>query len=301
MIDGFHLFFAEKGELEEKLRSQGKIEQKGTINITTGFIENYPVKGIWKGIKFTITENGAYVEGSLHKFYNELMTGISQNYDDFSLSQISDAILGLKLIFGESLEKAQIKMLEIGFNLPIDISPEYFLRHNLLMYRFTEPNKNDSHDGKGFTKGFRRTDYRWKLYDKGSQYNLSRNILRIEMKFTGRRVLERHNIDTVADLTNTNKLLELFQFMLDEFQQLMIIDNFGIHLSKEQHVYLTKITNPHFWQDLRRLKREKAISDKILEKRKALAVKFLEDHHLIESHITLTSMLNKKYDLLTTI
>jgi hypothetical protein len=298
MIDGFRIKIKEKGDIEKRLCANGRIEMRGSYNPLTGEKLPYPIRGRWNGIKFFIDSDVVYLEGSLHKFYNELITGVSQNYDDFTLSNIADAIDGLKLLFGKSIEKGELTMLEMGFNCVISKSPTDFLKHDVISYRFLPPNLNKPFVN-GYEKAFFRTDYRWKLYDKGAQNNLNTYLLRIEMKFTGRRVLDRANICRLLDLLEIPKLNFLFSFMSEEFKHLMIVDNFGEHLHGVELDYFVQITNTHYWADMKRQRVGKALTYKILDKRKADALLFLEKQNLRTFQYELMNMMAEKYDLLT--
>lgn len=295
MLDGFRFVIKNKCAFEHKVITDKLMDYKLMYSETTGAIDIYPKRAVWKGLKSSIRRDEVYIEGSLHKFFNELITGTAQNFDDFGLSRISTAIDGMKLVFGDSIKDADITMLEMGFNLRVNENVQDMLKYKFLLYRFISHNLKDLHKGKGYEKGFRRgEEYRWKLYDKGGQYDLPYNVVRIELKITNKRVLTRFGIYKPEDLLNANNLNLLFSFFMNEFNQFMIIDDFGEHLNFNDKQYLNKITNERHWLNFQKLQ----VTDRIINKRKEQATKFLKDRNLNLTHTSLIRMLKDKFQTL---
>lgn len=159
--------------------------------------------------KIIVYDSGSvYFEGSLHKMYNSLVGVYAPNYDirqpyngfngnTFTYENLCLVILHLESLFSVDREYFTFRKIEIGLNLLISVCPRKIIT-NLL-----------NSGGKKFEMRYKENfaqveydDFYLKIYNKGFQFGMDENILRIEIKT--KRMREFSGIRTLADLTTKN-------------------------------------------------------------------------------------------------
>jgi hypothetical protein len=159
------------------------------------------------------------------------------------------------------------------------------------MYNFIGPNKNLRFSGRGDYKEFQLTDYSIKIYNKSKQYKQETNILRVELKITRKRLLEKLGINQLEDLLNCGAYIELFKEFTDKFEQLLIVDRFDIDLVPENdYNRLIKYTNPNFWIGIK----EKESPKKICRLKKDFNF-LLDKHSLLKTKKEILEKINSKF------
>lgn len=251
MIDNIKLFVTNKDEFEQKVCKSQKIDFKGEYDIETGEAKDYPKKGKYHNLDVRITEKTASISGSLHKFFNSYLSDGKDihNYNSFDFNDLTNVIDELVNSLGFDIKKTKITNLEFGFNIPVDKDPKEILEKNVMFFNHKSHSRDLKFRGKGDLKDFQKTDYTLKVYNKSKQYNQNEYILRIEIKITMKRVLERFGIFNLDDLKDKEKLTLLFKFFLDKVNRLHIIDDFeGIEdMPKTVKEKLSKLTNSFYW------------------------------------------------------
>jgi hypothetical protein len=259
MIDNIKTFVIDKHGFENHILDNVLMDLTNKVNCITGELLEFPKRGKDLNLEINITKNQSTILGSIHKYQNILDDLGRQNYNDFSFCQIQEVIQNL-------IDKYKIKNntsitnLEFGFNLELTKDPKLIINSNVLMNNFKAPNKNLKYLGNGDYKEFQLSDYSIKIYNKSKQYKQETNILRVELKITRKRLLEKLGINQLEDLLNCWAYVKLFKDFIDKFEQLLIVDRFDVDLVPENdYNRLIKYTNPNFWIDIKEKKSPKSI------------------------------------------
>lgn len=147
------------------------------------------------------------------------------------------------------------------------------------MYNLKSHDKNIQFGGRGQLKEFKKSDYSLKIYDKGKQYNLSTNLIRLELRVLRSRFLNRFDVYSIEDLLEQKKLYKLFEVLIDEYENLIIVDDWEEkQLDKETREVLLKYTNSNFWINLKDKK-----SWKVFNNHRLKFNKLLEEQQLLET------------------
>jgi hypothetical protein len=95
--------------------------------------------------------------------------------------------------------------------------------------------------------------YAVKIYDKGKQYQLSNDLLRIELKVIKMEQLKNVGIVTLADLLDIEKLKHLGSNLVAMFDEILYYDT-SINLkelSRRERAIIMDGRNPAYWDDLK--------------------------------------------------
>ena len=239
MQDNIRVYFNDKAKFESIIKKRGGFNctiQSDDLKNEDENISLYPIKGKIGTLTYVISKHFAFVENSIHKFYNYNTLGEEINYNDFSYCDITKALDELRSQLPEyDFLDTKISNLEFGFNLKLDHSAKEIIEKNILLY------KNKTHyvfeDKKGFVlKKFKSGNHLFKIYDKGRQNGLDYELLRIELKYTSKELQARKfGINTVCDLYDPYKNYLLFKDFESKFEQLLIVDDrFNKNLTKEE-------------------------------------------------------------------
>lgn len=290
MIDHVKLFVKDKRRFENHIVNNGLVELSTSINHYTGEINEYPKRGKDLNLDINLTKNQATILGSFHKYKNIMGDRGNQNYDDFSFCKIQKVIRALTEKYKIDNDTS-ITNLEFGFNLPIEKSPQLILDNNVLMNNFKAPNRNLKFRGKGDYKEFQLTDYFNKIYNKSKQYGLDSNILRIEIKITRKRFLQKLGIFSLEDLLVEDTYFKLFKAFMEKLEGLMIIDEFDADLIPEKdYNKLIKYTNPNYWITIK-----ERSTPKVISRLKKDFNHQLNKHNLLKTKNELRKKLNSKF------
>jgi hypothetical protein len=289
MIDNVKLFVNDKHRFENHIIKNGLMELSSSVNHYTGEVNEYPKRGNDLNLNVNITQNQATILGSIHKYNNIKEERGNQNYNDFSFCQIVEVIRQLE-------EKYQIKNdtsitnLEFGFNLVVERAPKLIIDNNVLMNNYKSPNKNLKFLGRGNYKEFQLSDYCIKIYDKTKQYRLKSNILRVELKITRKRFLQKLDIYSLEDLMYNWTYVKLFEDFIAKFEGLIIVDEFDADLVPEKdYNKLIKYTNPNYWIGI------KGKSPKVISRLKKDFNFLLNKYDLLKTKNELREKLESKF------
>jgi len=249
MIDYIKLQPTKNNDFENHIISNKVVELKTFLDTFTGEIKEYPKLGKLLNLDVKINPVYSSLSGSLHKFQNIHFLNQDQNYNDFNYEQLSNLIPSLVNTFDLG-NSSSLGYLELGFNLKVDFNPQTFVDDNLLMYDYRSHNKDLK---KGDYKEFIKTDFNIKIYNKSKHFNLKEHILRIELKITKKRFLQKLDIYTLEDLLCKNKLCAIFNVLQKEFEKVIIVDNFeGLEIPIKDIEKLNKYTNPNYWNRIKK-------------------------------------------------
>ncbi|WP_172914218.1 hypothetical protein [Capnocytophaga canis] len=211
--------------------------------------------------------NGGFIlKGSIHKLHNELIGNTRPewtakyngfNGDRFTLSEVENVIKHLCKLLDVQAGGCVLQNIEIGLNNVIPFSAFDFLQ-GIQAHRnnFTPTIK---HGRNYFEFGY--SQYYLKLYNKGRQYGLYDEVVRVEVKVI--KMQKLHNaevpIHTLADLS-TDNLQKAFEVLTSEFEKVVNIDNSlrANELTEKDLIRLNELRNPAFWQNMTRMQVQRA-------------------------------------------
>lgn len=222
----------------------------------------YPIRSRIENLFINVTEKGATIENSLHKYFNNLVSNENQNFNDFYRTDIVYALDVLEDEIDYPLEDTAITRLEFGFNIELSMCPTKFLNNHVLMHNLKSPCYDPKNDKNMKIKKFIYTEYEVKLYNKTldqSRYEQFRDklkgtkILRVEIKYKSKKQLNKFGIFNLADLKKTSIYSNLMEDFLEKYENLLIIDSYNGNsiMSKKERQFITHCTHPNYWIELK--------------------------------------------------
>lgn len=261
MIDFVKGSFGNKSKVENFILRDETLLRKGFFNAREIYSYSqekfvYPIKAELHNMHINISKQGGYIMNSLHKLNNVLEGRDVGNYNDFSFLELIKTLEWIEKNLNYPLNEISITNLEFGFNLDIDLNPSLVLDNNILMYDFQAPCYNPKNNRDIKIKKFTTTNYEIKVYNKSLQYQLEgelSTILRIEVKYKSRRLLNKLNIYSLEDLRNPNTLSDLYEDFCKKIDRLLIIDNYAgcDSMKKRDKEQIKSYTHPNFWINLK--------------------------------------------------
>ncbi|WP_053969746.1 hypothetical protein [Mangrovimonas sp. ST2L15] len=202
----------------------------------------------YKNLIIKIFQNGKRIEfsGSLHVFYNDG----KHNYNDFTLRQFKASLALLKSCLGISPENLYLLHLEWGYNL---IPPR---RTNDILdslIQHVSVNKTVGIDCKieGKYIQFKHSNMILKVYNKGKQFKLDTELIRIEIKQTNWSRYRAMGLKTLKDFILFDKSI-FFNELLVQWDKIIMFD-LDINKAGED----LKYNGSRYWDELRRSKSRK--------------------------------------------
>jgi len=261
-----------------------ELDKYGNVIQTSSEIAHY------MGLDFVHTLSGqCYIKGSIHRFFN----AGGNNADRFTYSKFIKAVNELKN-FGINPQKAFLKSFEFGLNLSISekkLTAKSF--YNSIIYRVGEIEKCMSDDGNNLIgKQFTTEDLAVKSYDKKQQAKLNNTneIVRYELRFRRMRLLKRLGIVTLSDLTDKNKLIEIFEKkLLKSVEESILLDWKSLpntnKLPHTQKRTFLNFRNPKWWKESKMTaksrNRQKISFEKLISKHAQYDIKQILKQKLI--------------------
>ena len=219
------------------------------------------------GLKFKLFNSKRLeVSGSLHKYFNHLhnIIGANQNTiekvqkgfngNDFSFMDLEYTLKHIEETYFLPLETLIIENVEFGLNIKHSFNTTEIL-NGLMMHKgqkFKEP----------LMSSYRQCEhnrYKLKIYDKGLQYGLIDNIIRLEIKFVKMIDLKSINLVSLNDLISYKVMFELFKILLQQINKVIFYD-YTIDKDKLKPIELQKIneySNALYWINLKANRRDK--------------------------------------------
>src|SRR5690606_9233713 len=256
MLDFIRFRIEDKNAFEILIEEKELIELNSTINRFTGEISDYPKKGKLHNLEITVTNKFAYIEGSIHKFFNYQQGLKDRNFDDFDAVNCIRTINWICDYFQIDKEKTVITNLEIGFNILTEYNVNTVIKDNILMWDFDTHDERIKYKSNGVSKEFGLNEYRLKIYAKGEESNLGvADLIRIELKIIAARILNRIDIFSLYDI-NTETFERLFREFLRQFDKLLILDSINPPNGLELHhsVFFSEYTKFDRWNYNRKTK-----------------------------------------------
>lgn len=242
MIDfvKFHIDKKYKANIKEK------IAIVLDVNDTTGVISKQSAK--YKNMMFLFWNTHIEIKGSIHKFFNDGL----HNHNDFSFSDIRKAISSFCQFFNIPPNECYLKNLEVGFNIRPSVKTKDLL-DSILLYQNKEPSKKIK-PNMHFLE-FELSRYYLKIYDKGLQFGLSENKLRVEVKFNKMIELKAVGIETLDDLFTQSNIEWLIEYLFSCFERVLMYDytlsledeEYGRRAQNKEIEILRNGCNPIYW------------------------------------------------------
>lgn len=208
------------------------------VNMRTGEISEHK-EAYYKNFKIQIFKSGRiWLSGSIHTFYNDG----KHNYNDLNQSCFKRALKQLKSDLRLEPKNLKILNLEWGFNLSPPTNTNYILDRTM---QHLSSNKTVGIDCKSEGKytQFKHSSYILKLYNKGLQYKLDAEVLRIEIKQTNWSKYRAKGIYSLDDFIKCDKKL-FFNELINQWSNVIFydIDN---SITKKHIEYQTTV----FWDE----------------------------------------------------
>jgi hypothetical protein len=249
MIDFVRLYYRDKSKLEDFVLDKENFDTVNTVmEYHSGEIK-YPYTAKLGSMDVGVSERSGYVKNSLHKLYNYRENSEEQNHNDFSFSKICREVDYLNKSIIDA-GKTKLTQLEFGLNIEIDKLPEMLVRRNFIMHKYVGGSANNYH-GNGELKLFSHDNYFIKVYDKGKQFELDKNVLRFEIKFIKAKEFQNIGVFNLIDLKDKSNLRRLVKYLVKRFDEMTIVDDFDENSIAELDDYnkLSRYTNPIFWTE----------------------------------------------------
>ncbi len=286
MIDNIRLCFKEKNLVEnwfnENLEKFPVYTKKSIVSEDSEF-STYPIIAHFENMRLVINKKTCHLEGSLHKFYNSILStqlsnknlddGYSNdnychlqdnNYNDFHYVELIMIIEYLTEFFdGLDLNNASISELEFGFNVITEKQPSEYKDLNFLLYEYKAPIKNKSKKGEYFSR-FEHSKFEYKVYSKKDQKMLKTNVMRIEIVLKSNH-LKQLGIIKFTDLLVLENIESILSYFLKRFEKFIIVDNRceKENLPKEILHEIGNYLEPSFWKARRKVSNTNRIKNRL--------------------------------------
>ena len=275
---------------EESITGFGVLNQ--SHDKTTYDIFQYPQWLKFHNLKIKVNKKFAFIEGSIHKFYNISISGQEHNYNDFPFSKIQETIAFLEKYF-VNINEAKITKLEFGMNLRTEISPSLIIQNNVFLFNANAPTIQFNSSIRT-SREYSFSNFDFKIYDKGKQYKKlvfnNSNILRIELRFKYKE-LNKLGIYKLIHLKNKSTYRRLFMNLLRRYKDLQIVDDLSLVSNKDDLHKLQNYLHQNFWRN--HLGEEYHSQQKKREKLKI--EELLKSYDLNTTKSTLRDQLRSKY------
>lgn len=241
------------GLIKSKLRNRNGVMFQSVTH--TGTMDTYNIKvkenTSISNMSPRYQTNNITIVGSLHKNNNN-----GQNHLPFSYDGLVREVNNLSDKLKIHPHETDLQNIEIGINIPLNISPIEFLTNHLLMYK-GKPFERYIPDRNGVSIGYvcYGTQYDVKIYDKGLQYGLPYHLLRFEFRFKKMQLLNtRFNIYTLLDLLNNHNYEALTELLCVGWDNVMLRDETPLksQLKAKERQLIIDGSNVFFWQQLQK-------------------------------------------------
>jgi hypothetical protein len=216
----------------------------------TGELVNEAKEIKYKGLIFEFKGNYVNLRGSIHKYWNNG----EHNYNDFTTSNLLEAIEKLQKEFEINIFESRLNNIEFGVNLIVPFKADKFIR-TLIFHGGLEWTLVDNQT-MCFCE-FEHSKYYLKIYDKGKQYrkthDIQDEIIRVEIKVRKMEYLHTKGIkiEFLSDLLNTSYYEALGGLLLDTFKDVLIFDETVdlTLLNAKQKDFYQSANNFNYWSN----------------------------------------------------
>lgn len=247
-IELFSNVYEMTGEVKQSTRSKREYNDGTKVYKKWGTINSYFIEAIEK----IVDDKSSYrinVRGSIHKGAQ------GGNHYRLHWDELQDHLFYLPETLGTDANEMIIQNIEFGVLLELDQSAKQFLGTSLISLN-GKPFKEYDKDRDGHSIGYycECTEYKYKLYDKSLQNDIkNRHIFRVEKAVNKMRAIAKHDIKTVSDLSNQNKVNSLSQSLLASWDKVILIDHMMVSKVNGDHIQsnLKDYANPKYWERIK--------------------------------------------------
>lgn len=213
------------------------------LSTRTGEIFEYK-EARFKNFKIQLFNSGrVWISGSIHVYSNDG----KHNHNDINQSSFTNALKQLKTELQIEPIHLKILNLEWGYNItPLSLMSNYIIDRCI---QHLSVNKTVGIDCKveGKYIQFKHSNYILKIYNKGLQYKLNKEVLRIEVKQMNWSKYRAKGIYTLEDFVNSDKNI-FFDELIIQWNNIIFydIDN---RITKSHIEYQTNT----FWNERNKL------------------------------------------------
>lgn len=287
--------------VEDKLEFEKNIHDNSFGRLTSNYLletddKIYPIKDNLENLKINITDKYAYIENSIHKFYNIATKGENQNYDDFNFCDFKLACKMLENKLRIDFDNTYLTRFEFGLNIDLGSNPTDFLDENILFYNYKTPCYNPKYKPREKIKKFSLNDYEIKIYNKSEHFRLKenlKNILRIEIKYKTKKIIQRLGVFNLKDLQNKDVILNIYADFFNKIKDVIIVDDYkgSLYMNSNEREDFIKYTNQNYWIDI-----NKNLSKNMKNYHKTKLLKMIEKFKLDKMRNTLLMQIQDKFD-----
>ncbi len=161
------------------------------------------------------------ISGSITKYQ------YSENYSNLTYSDLCYAIDSLAKTVNKRPNELILRSFEFGLNIHMFNNQKAIELTDLAFnYKknFFEPIASKNKDPISIGKKCRLQEYDIKIYSKTVEYELPFEILRVEVKVKKMCLVRKHNIKTLEDLKDIEKLYELLKILIEKVENTFFYD-----------------------------------------------------------------------------
>ena len=194
----------------------------------------------YENIIFKIYNSGSiYISGSLHKFYNNG----KHNSNDFNSKAFKDVLNDFQNKFNITPQNLRILGLEFGVNIEPILKTDTILNNILQHKRIDFENNIKSRYGNYLQA--KHSNFILKIYNKAKQYQLEKEVLRIEVKQCNWSEYRKRGLNTLQDFIGFDKKL-FVETLINKWNEVIFYNP----LNKSDNKW-NKYNNVNFWRELK--------------------------------------------------
>jgi hypothetical protein len=253
LYDGSTILIKDPESIAHVKNNPEKFRLKGRYDMETGDVSDQ-FEGKYRNFEIRTGGNkrgkGIFIGGSFHKWKNR-----THNYDTFYWDDFLEVYDELLEAFQFRPELACICSVEAGLN--IEFAKEWGYKaaqipKSVVLLKNLPRSSGKKHErNKGYSLTNNKSEVTTKIYDKGKQFYLTYELLRIENKFEKSRSAK---IRLFSELKDIEKHDYLAQHLLKTFETLILFQAeifSNQNLSEEDHQFLLIHQNENEWLRLR--------------------------------------------------
>jgi hypothetical protein len=231
------------------------------------------------------------IDGSIHK------NSLGQNYERLSFSELKKEIVHLGIYLHLDLHNCILHNCEVGVNIELPFKVREYVYNSIILHK-TKEFEQYAEDRNGLRLGRQCThsQYVVKVYDKGLQYNLSKNIMRFELRFVKMEVLHKYGIFALSDLIDFRKVNNLLSLLLKAWQDILIYEpptnNNKFSMTADEQALLYNGNNPKYWINLQK-------KDRNLFNRQRVKFKSLMNRNSLNTQSYILKTIRAEWEILT--
>lgn len=292
MIDFVKCYFNDVRKITKSIENNPRIASEYAYS--QSYKDVVTVRYKYYNLEFAITDHSCYFKGSLHSLYNALDGRDAKNYTDFGVNELLYILDHLESLLDYDFKDTRLTVAEYGYNIELQENVTDFIRNNVSMYKYKLPCSDPKNKLDMTIMKYEYQDYVLKIYDKGKQFKLNKNILRVELH-NKKKELRRFNIFSINDLRNPESIQIFHNKLIDRLQDLLIIDSYkgNNSMPKEIKNLMIEYTHADYWIELRTKKNYNKISKSNKE-----LMKIIEKYNVDSKKKLLMSQITDKYNIL---